>query len=188
MSNLVAINARPSSPLAACTQLGDDMYLFYANSSNNLAIMESSQGGRGWSSYGLTMDFSRVGPFTISQGPQGFSATVFPYVVDTYPETAFLLLLHDSDDNLVVLYGYEQEATLIWSNITETFTDHFSITSQKTNCTFSNMYFFAGVNSSTSVLVDLNCPPVEDSAYYYDTYRFGSSENTNASICKSYHT
>lgn len=116
------------------------------------------------------MNFSGVPPFVISQHSQRISAAALYDTAPSVPTNeepavdnfGILLMLYDSGDNLLILYGYEKlfenfgisessHTSLIWSNITDSFTT--PIGSRTTNCTFTNP-----VRPTNITLVNITCP------------------------------
>lgn len=99
-----------------------------------------------WTS-GPTMNFSNVAPFSISPQSGNFTAAavVDPGVLNT-TFLGVLIMLRDSNENLLALYGTLPEIdlpttpNLTWINVTEEFsTNSAEDITNTTDCTFSNL-------------------------------------------------
>ena len=152
------------TPLAAFLRLtggscqeGNQIYVFFADVNDSLALGTFTS-TEGWSSSGCAspyMDFSQLSHFTMSRQTQALSAAVLHETEGTeenpIPNFGVLLMLYDSNESPLLLYGIERRTqldsssftiSLVWTNITQQLytalkTDFLS----SSNFTFSNFVY-----------------------------------------------
>lgn len=134
------------------------IYLFYVNSNNSLACVNFEKGMNGWIP-GM-MDLSSVAPFSISQRSESFTAAAIYDAKITGPgliALGILVMLYDSNENLLVLYGNTPDrlSPIIWKNVTGLLfgSQYLNWHPEAAGCNFSNLVPF---NNSYSI--EIKCP------------------------------